>query len=524
MSSIEEIDRINREAQLRYRDKSGDTLKLAEEACRMATQIGYRRGYTHGLLNHGRALMLQGGYHEAIALIRHALSMAEENGFPSIAADALQETARAYYSIAEYDSALECWTRCLDAASQIEAHDTWLQALVGLGQIYYAHGDFESALTHHRWAVNSWQTEDGLRLKSVAGINVGINLYQLGRLDEALDVLQTALEEARMTPSLECEGDALGIIGLIRLARNELELADFALMEALAINNQRKHVWGVATNLLSLGKLRVLSADLEGAERMLHEALLMAEAMSAPHLAWQAELALAELYEAQSQWEQALLHFKQYHFLQSETRHQASPERLQVMEMRIEIERARIENSRLRRMQANERRERSRFEQLASEDPLTGLLNRRGFEVQAEQLFPELIRLQTPVCVLMIDIDHFKSVNDGWGHELGDKVLRQVAALLKSGCRQHDLVARWGGEEFVVLLRGRDGQGGLEVAERLRLLVAGWSWAQIHPALATTISIGVAARVDETVLPPLLGRADEQLYRAKKAGRNTVSG
>ena len=522
--SIAEIDRINREAQLRYRDKSGDTLALAEEACRLAVVVGYRQGYTHGLLNHGRALMLQGAYHEAIALIRHALAMAEDNGFAQIGAEALQESARAHYSIAEYDSALECWSRCLDVASAVQAHDTWLQALIGLGQIYYAHGDFDSALTHHRWALNSWHNEDGLRLKAVAGINVGIDLYQLGRLEEALETLQAALDEARVTPSLECEGDALGIIGLVRLALGEVELADFALMEALAINNQRKHVWGVATNLLSLGKLRALGGDLAGAQQLLQEALQIAETMDTPHLAFQIEQTLAEILEAQGLWQQALQHFKRYHSLLVQTRHQASPDRLQVMEMRIEIERSRIENSRLRRLQASERRERSRFEQLASEDALTGLLNRRGFEVQVEQLLPELIRLETPLCALMIDIDHFKSINDSWGHEVGDKVLRQVAALLKSGCRQHDLVARWGGEEFVVLLRGRDGRGGLEVAERLRGLVAGWEWSKIQAGLVATVSLGVAARTTETALPGLLGRADEQLYLAKKAGRNAVAG
>lgn len=522
--SIAEIDRINREAQLRYRDKSGDTLTLAEEACRLAVAIGYRQGYTHGLLNHGRALMLQGAYHEAIALIRHAQTLADENGFAQIGAEALQEAARAHYSIAEYDTALECWSRCLDAASAVQAHDTWLQALIGLGQIYYAHGDFDSALTHHRWAHNSWHSDDGLRLRAVAGINVGIDLYQLGRLDEALETLQAALEESRVTPSLECEGDALGVIGLVRLARGEIELADFALMEALAINNQRRHVWGVATNLLSLGKLRALGQDLDGAQRLLQEALQIAETMDTPHLAFQIELALSEILEAQGLWQEALMHFKRFHALQTQTRHQASPDRLQVMEMRIEIERSRIENSRLRRMQASERRERSRFEQLASEDPLTGLLNRRGFEVQAEQLLPELIRLETPLCALMIDIDHFKNINDSWGHEVGDKVLRQVGALLKSGCRQHDLVARWGGEEFVVLLRGRDAAGGREVAERLRQLVAGWEWSKIQQGLAATISVGVAARVDETALPSLIGRADEQLYLAKKAGRNVVAG
>ena len=199
---------------------------------------------------------------------------------------------------------------------------------------------------------------------------------------------------------------------------------------------------------------------------------------------------------------------------------QASPHKLQAMEMELEVQKTRMENSQLRRRHASERQERRRVERMVGEDPLTGLLNRRGLEQSAYML---LMPDADPVCALMIDVDYFKKINDTWGHETGDKVLRQIGALLKSGCRQGDLVSRWGGEEFAVLLQNRDVTQGTEVAERLRRLVEHFTWPQIAKGLRVTISTGVVQYQPDEDLAMLLQRADEKLYAAKHGGRNQVA-
>jgi diguanylate cyclase (GGDEF)-like protein len=152
----------------------------------------------------------------------------------------------------------------------------------------------------------------------------------------------------------------------------------------------------------------------------------------------------------------------------------------------------------------------------AEQDTLTGLANRRSMERFLGQL-PDA----GSACLVLVDVDHFKEVNDRFGHVVGDEVLRQVAGLLGRGVRTVDHVARWGGEEFLVVLPGGSAQLGVEAATRLLQRVEDHPWAHVRPGLTLTVSAGVA-RGDVADLDDVLYRADAALYAAKRAGRNRV--
>jgi diguanylate cyclase (GGDEF)-like protein len=160
----------------------------------------------------------------------------------------------------------------------------------------------------------------------------------------------------------------------------------------------------------------------------------------------------------------------------------------------------------------------------ADHDPLTGLFNRDGLHRHTTR---ELDRLQysagqVDVTVLMIDIDHFKTVNDTWGHPAGDEVLVWLSGALRASVTPPESVARFGGEEFLVVLPGKDLAVAYDRAERLRQLIASAAASLRHPV---TVSIGVACGTIPTRggdLSELYPRADEALYRAKEAGRNRV--
>ena len=162
---------------------------------------------------------------------------------------------------------------------------------------------------------------------------------------------------------------------------------------------------------------------------------------------------------------------------------------------------------------------------LACTDPLTGLLNRRGFESVAARAVDALTARGRPAAVLMCDLDHFKDVNDAFGHEFGDEVLKGAADLLRhTADRDHVYLARLGGEEFVALL-GDCGDGeALDLAECVRMQFAAHPFAW-NGALATiTLSIGFAATCDgDRTVAALLAKADAALYEAKRAGRNRVA-
>ncbi|KPC53823.1 sensor domain-containing diguanylate cyclase [Amantichitinum ursilacus] len=163
------------------------------------------------------------------------------------------------------------------------------------------------------------------------------------------------------------------------------------------------------------------------------------------------------------------------------------------------------------------------LEELASTDSLTGLLNRRAFWLRADMEYKRAARSGTPLSLVMFDIDHFKRINDAYGHDVGDEALRQLANVVSASLREIDLVARMGGEEFALLLPETAVEGAQLVAERLREQVA-----QIRVPVATggvvsfTASFGISAWPQELGLDHALIRADQALYNAKNGGRDQV--
>ena len=160
---------------------------------------------------------------------------------------------------------------------------------------------------------------------------------------------------------------------------------------------------------------------------------------------------------------------------------------------------------------------------LADTDALTGLLNRRAFLPLAKDAMSYFKRYRRGICVLMIDIDHFKRVNDLYGHAAGDEVIRQISRIIKDAVRTTDKAARFGGEEFVVLLRETDLQGAAIFADRIRQTVAGTVFEPDGQRLRATISVGMAgAEVTDDDIDRTIERADRALYAAKSGGRNCV--
>ena len=167
----------------------------------------------------------------------------------------------------------------------------------------------------------------------------------------------------------------------------------------------------------------------------------------------------------------------------------------------------------------------SQLRHLATTDDLTGCLNRRAFFVTAEQELERSGRYGGSVSVLMIDIDHFKQVNDRFGHAVGDRALKAATAAIRANLREIDSFGRLGGEEFAAMLPETSLAGALLVAERLRQAVAAIDLplGEGQPPLRITASLGVAERTSEASgLDQILARADTALYRAKAAGRNRV--
>ncbi|HMK59633.1 MAG TPA: diguanylate cyclase [Dissulfurispiraceae bacterium] len=166
------------------------------------------------------------------------------------------------------------------------------------------------------------------------------------------------------------------------------------------------------------------------------------------------------------------------------------------------------------------------FEKLLVRDYLTGIYNRKFFMERFVEELAWAARYQEPLSFIILDIDHFKKINDTYGHSCGDEVLRQLSKILTSTLRAHDIVARYGGEEFVVLLSNTNVDECLTVAEKLRITVqeSDFHCAENSITLPVTISIGVTSSDSGFDLNPdsMIIKADHALYEAKGAGRNRV--
>lgn len=160
-----------------------------------------------------------------------------------------------------------------------------------------------------------------------------------------------------------------------------------------------------------------------------------------------------------------------------------------------------------------------RLNELSQIDPLTGLFNRRAFVPKISNEIDQFERYGTQLSILVVDVDHFKTINDTFGHDIGDKVLKEIASLIQTYIRKTDFCVRWGGEEFVILATSTQTDKAMIMAQNLRIAVENHSFGIDHKV---TISVGLASLEEGDQVENLIRKADEALYRAKQSGRNKI--
>lgn len=180
------------------------------------------------------------------------------------------------------------------------------------------------------------------------------------------------------------------------------------------------------------------------------------------------------------------------------------------------------EGGKLREMTASLSVRSQSLEQAALTDALTGMQNRRYFDDALREYIEEFRRIERPIGLMVLDLDHFKKVNDTYGHDIGDEVLRAVAKCLKDMTRYHDVVARLGGEEFAIVAPNMDLDMLTRLAERIRSAISTMPVSSGNIRLKVTTSVGLAIWDRQETMEQFYRRADTRLYEAKRQGRNLV--
>jgi diguanylate cyclase (GGDEF)-like protein len=347
---------------------------------------------------------------------------------------------------------------------------------------------------------------------------------------ERVELLHEAKVAAEVALTIARAGDNVHrvAVALSSLACVLRELGEHApAREAFEFVRQRAAETGYAS---LLAQMRVHLADLLARDGRLDEAARAFDSVladlddpSVRDSACEAHRIASDVHARLGRFDTALHHYKRHHALEREERDKRSELQSRILINEFELDQARVATERHRveaqmlRMRAEE------LGRAANSDALTGLMNRRFLDGELPRVMKQAQEESKPLALALLDLDRFKSVNDRFGHAVGDRVLETIAVMLTDNLRATDLPVRLGGEEFVVVLADSDLSTAQEVCERVRRAVSGHDWSTLQPGLHLTTSVGIAGwNVGESA-SDWMARADRALYDAKRAGRDCVA-
>ncbi len=346
-------------------------------------------------------------------------------------------------------------------------------------------------------------------------------------------------------------------IGYVCLHLGKWTEARESFQKAIRIHTKMNNKLGIAENLIALGRSHIEEFlqtreqhTLAQATNYLYSAHDYAEQLDDKHTLALVAFLLSEAYKVMQNYRKAFEYHEEYAHLWEKFLSQESELRLQLIEERFlsEREQQALEIYRLKTIELYEAQEElkllvealqqadqrqselltqlaeknAELERLAKEDALTGLYNRRHIDHIMQQAFQEARSTGGKLTIGILDLDHFKKINDKFSHQIGDEVLKTVAQLIKARTGKEGVAGRYGGEEFVLVFANASIERAALVADTVRRVVETHDWTSIHPKLSVTLSMGLCADTSLPSFEKMVAQADEKLYEAKKNGRNQI--
>ena len=524
-------------ARLELSELAGVAGPLSEAKWLLAALPGRNLEALHVSRLLSRHAFLEREYESALEHIHDALALASEDVPVDERATVLNDAGTIYAQIGHYQQGLD-YLLASQTLLDGSGSDASPSPLNNIGQIYMLQGEPAKALEYFERASSTAAAQGSARIQIITLSNCGRALAELGDQDRSLQRHREAVALARAEGFYTYLPAALSKYAVVLSAVGRREEAFAVFEEARRIQEEHDAPFRDEL-LLALGGVLLEHGDPQRAEESFREAARIAEEKGGDVQAAGAYEGLSRALAAVGRWEEALEAHHTFHELSAREQKATLSTQTHALLLHHEIERAQREKELLRDMnrelsaaydrlqQLNTELEAKslELERLSVEDHLTKVFNRRHLERRLGEHAP-LHVTDAPYSLVMADIDDFKSINDRFGHTTGDEILVSFADILRATTRRSDVVARVGGEEFILLLPGTSLPDAVKVAEKVRRAVAEYPWGERHPGLRVTVSCGVSqARPGGTpaaVSGEALSEADRQLHVAKRSGKNRV--
>lgn len=428
------------------------------------------------------------------------------------------------YNLCDYGTALDWYVRGLDAREQAGDEAGIIGSLCNIGNVYSERGEHSEALRYHQRALNQATHAENPSCQMISLSAVGSDYADLGRYDEGIAVCLRAIALGETLGSWGQVGAALTSLGFAYSKSGRRAEALDAYARALSVARSVQDSKVEAHALYSVGDILADAGELEGARTRLAEASALATVIGAKRTAFLAFQMLSQVCKRLGDYAAALGHFEAFQRLEKEVFTEESADRAKALIVKMEVEHHKREAETLTEINAALQAANARLESLSITDPLTALPNHRALVAVLDAAAAHARRSGEPCALLFLDIDHFKRINDTYGHPIGDAVLCEFSACVRASLREEDTLGRWGGEEFLALLPGTELDEALQIGERVRTAIAG-CLLFAGSGLSLTCSIGASAYPSvEAKRDALIESADQALYAAKRLGRNQVRG
>ena len=518
-----ELDRLSEEAwELRYVEP--ESAKLLSEKV-IALSKDYASPKAQALITLGVVLNFAGKHDQALEHCFEALSLLDKK--PSFwLARGYNLMANIYGALGERVQNLELRLKYLEVAKSLESESHICAAYHNLALYYINDRNIELGLDY--FEKGKPYLKDNLINQSNYCLSLGRVHLSEGNIKEAEKFLNSALEISRGNALLPTESSSLLLLSELALKEGDFKKALDLALESQVLNENTKQ--NMLPSLKQLAEVYFAQNQLDNAKAYLLKILNNEGFQKQKRDLIACYDLIHKICIAQENFEDALNFHKEMYALdkaffneQNATRTRALHITHKIKQLDHESKLLSSKNAELERQYDELKELHAKVRELSIRDALTGLYNRRYLFEQGDNILKPSRRYTRPLSVALLDIDHFKSINDRFGHKIGDDVLKQMSVLLQDTLREADLVARYGGEEFAIIMPETILENAVVACERLRKKVETYNWASIHTGLSVTISIGLSADLSVDNCEALLSHADEQLYKSKENGRNRVS-